>query len=160
MATIRKRYKKWQAIIRRQSISIAKSFWKKSDASKWAYRTEAQIETGTYLTIKKQERLNEIRLSELLDIFYDKTKAKYVNTRLLARKLLQYIHEILEIMEATRAPSHEPTNAPSKKPTQSPLNTTPAQCTSLPMRKSPASLDSSSPGGPKESFDLRTSSSF
>ena len=60
MATIRKRYKKWQAIIRRQSISIAKSFWKKSDASKWAYRTEAQIETGSYRRVKEAERLTAV----------------------------------------------------------------------------------------------------
>ena len=76
MANIKKHYGKWQARVRRKKIVAIKSFLRKGDAVKWAYRTEAQIETGTYLTIKKQERLNEIRLSELLDIFYDKTKAK------------------------------------------------------------------------------------
>ena len=58
MAHIRKHLRKWQAIVRRGKIVVAKSFWKKSDASKWAYKVEAQIETGSYLTIKKQERLN------------------------------------------------------------------------------------------------------
>ena len=57
MATIRKRFKKWQAIIRRQKISIAKSFMRKSDASKWAYRTEAQIETGAYRRVQEAEHL-------------------------------------------------------------------------------------------------------
>jgi len=55
MATIRKRFKKWQAIIRRQKISIAKSFHRKSDASKWAYKTEAQIETGSYRRVQEAE---------------------------------------------------------------------------------------------------------
>ena len=76
MATIRKLRRKWQAIVRRGKIVVAKSFWKKSEASQWAYKIESQIETGSYLTIKKAERLNEIKLKELLDIFYDKTKAK------------------------------------------------------------------------------------
>ena len=50
MATIRKLRRKWQALVRMKNISVAKSFWKKSDASKWAYKVEAQIETGSYLT--------------------------------------------------------------------------------------------------------------
>ena len=66
MATIRKLRRKWQTLVRMKKISVAKSFWKKSDATKWAYKVEAQIETGTYLTIKKQERLNEIKLGELV----------------------------------------------------------------------------------------------
>jgi len=79
MAHIRKHRKKWQAIVKRKNIRAQKSFLRKSDASKWAYKVEAQIETGTYLTIKKQERLNEIKLGELLDIFFDKTKRKSRN---------------------------------------------------------------------------------
>ena len=79
MAHIRKHLRKWQAIVRRGKIVVAKSFWKKSEASKWAYKIEFQIETGSYLTLKKQERLNEIKLSELLDIFFDKTKRKSRN---------------------------------------------------------------------------------
>ena len=31
------------------------------------------------MTLKEQERLNEIKLGELLDIFYDKTKSKSKN---------------------------------------------------------------------------------
>ena len=79
MATIRKHYKKWQAIVRKKNIQARKSFLRKGDATKWAYKIEAQIETGSYLTIKKAERLNEIKLGELLDIFFDKTKRKSKN---------------------------------------------------------------------------------
>ena len=81
MANIKKHYGKWQARVRRKKIVAIKSFLRKGDAVKWAYRTEAQIETGTYLTIKKQERLNEIKLGELMDIFFDKTKRKSKNPR-------------------------------------------------------------------------------
>ena len=81
MAHIRKHYKKWQAVVRRRGIRAEKSFFRKGDATKWAYQIEAQIETGSYLTLKKQERLNEIKLSELLDIFYDKTKSKSKNVK-------------------------------------------------------------------------------
>ena len=81
MAYIRKHGKKWQARVRTKNFNTSKSFWKKSDASKWAYQIEAQIETGSYLKIKKQERLNEITLRELLDIFFDKTKIKSKNVK-------------------------------------------------------------------------------
>ena len=81
MAHIRKHLRKWQAIVRRGKIVVAKSFWKKSEASKWAYKIESQIETGSYLTLKKAERLNQIKLGELLDIFFDKTKSKSKNVR-------------------------------------------------------------------------------
>jgi integrase len=79
MAHIRKHYGKWQAIVKRKNIRTQKSFLRKLDASKWAYKIEAQIETGSYLTLKKAERLNEIKLGELLDIFFDKTKRKSRN---------------------------------------------------------------------------------
>ena len=72
MATIRKRYKKWQAIIRRQSISIAKSFLRKGNATKWAYKIEAQIETGTYRRMQEAERIADIRICEVLNIYYEK----------------------------------------------------------------------------------------
>ncbi len=45
MAHIRKLRRKWQVQVRKQKIKVTKSFWKKSDASKWALKTEAQIET-------------------------------------------------------------------------------------------------------------------
>ena len=67
MAHICKHRKKWQAIVKRKNLRVQKSFLRKFDVSKWAYKVEAQIETGSYLTIKKQERLNEIKLGELLD---------------------------------------------------------------------------------------------
>ena len=81
MAHIRKHRKKWQAIVKRKNIRAQKSFLRKLDASKWTYKIEAQIETGSYLTIKKAERLNQIKLGELLDIFFDKTKNKSKNVR-------------------------------------------------------------------------------
>ena len=65
MAHIRKHRKKWQAIVKRKNIRAQKSFLRKLDASKWAYKIEAQIETGSYLTLKKQERLNEINVKKI-----------------------------------------------------------------------------------------------
>ena len=44
MAHIRKLRRKWQAIVRKKKIVAIKSFLRKGDATKWAYRTEAQIE--------------------------------------------------------------------------------------------------------------------
>ena len=43
MAHIRKLRRKWQAQVRKQKIKVTKSFWKKSDARKWADKIEAQI---------------------------------------------------------------------------------------------------------------------
>ena len=48
MATIRKLRRKWQAIVRKKKIHVIKSFLRKGDATKWAYKVEAQIETGSY----------------------------------------------------------------------------------------------------------------
>ena len=45
MATIRKHYGKWQALVRKKHIRVIKSFSKKSDARFWADKTEAQIES-------------------------------------------------------------------------------------------------------------------
>ena len=45
MAYIRKFKRKWQALVRRKKIHVTKSFWKKGDATRWAYKREAQIET-------------------------------------------------------------------------------------------------------------------
>ena len=65
MATIRKIRLRWQAIVRRKRIHVSKSFWKKGDARRWADKIEAQIEVGSYLEVKKSERLNEIKVYEL-----------------------------------------------------------------------------------------------
>ena len=72
MATIRKHFKKWQVLVRKKNIAVTKSFWKKSDASKWAYRTEAQIETGSYKRVKDAEKLADIKLKEVLSTYYEK----------------------------------------------------------------------------------------
>jgi len=49
-----------------------KSFWKKSNASKWAYKTEAQIETGSYKRVQEAEKLSNIKVKEILSTYYEK----------------------------------------------------------------------------------------
>ena len=65
MSTIRKIRRRWQAIVRRKRIHVSKSFWKKGDARRWADKIETQIEVGSYLEVKKSERLNEIKVYKL-----------------------------------------------------------------------------------------------
>ena len=72
MAHLRKHGKKWQAVVRKKNKLIYKSFWKKSDASAWAYKTEAQLETGTYQRVERAEKLADIKLKEILNIYYEK----------------------------------------------------------------------------------------
>ena len=72
MAYIRKHKRKWQARVRKKNFNVSRSFWKKSDASKWALKVEAHIETGTYKRIKEAERVADIRICELLNIYYEK----------------------------------------------------------------------------------------
>ena len=76
MATIRKIRRKWQAIIRKgpqgKKTTVVKSFLKKGDATRWAYRTEAQIETGSYRRVQEAERIADIRICEVLNIYYEK----------------------------------------------------------------------------------------
>ena len=73
MASIQKfKKKKWRAVIRRNKIIATKVFLRKSDASKWAYHTEALIETGAYKRVQEAERLADIRVSEILNIYYEK----------------------------------------------------------------------------------------
>ena len=70
MATFRKRYDKWQAIIRHKSIGTkAKSFISKDEAKRWAYETERSIETNSLGKIKPCEiTLKELLLRYLKDI--------------------------------------------------------------------------------------------
>ena len=72
MAYIRKHGKKWQSVVRRNNLTVIKSFWKKSDASKWAYKTEAQIETGSFKRVQEAEKLSDIKLKEILSTYYEK----------------------------------------------------------------------------------------
>jgi integrase len=72
MATIRKHFKKWQVLVRKKNVAVTKSFWKKSDASKWAYKTEAQIETGVFRKVAQVEKLIDINLEEVFNIYFDK----------------------------------------------------------------------------------------
>ena len=46
MAHIRKHHGKWLVNVRKKKIVARKTFLRKGDASKWAYKIEAQIETG------------------------------------------------------------------------------------------------------------------
>ena len=49
MASIRKRNNKWQVQVRRKGAgSIAKSFMTKSEATRWAYKQELNMESGLY----------------------------------------------------------------------------------------------------------------
>ena len=49
MATFRKRHNKWQAIVRHKSIgTTSRSFHNKSEAKKWAFETERNIEANTF----------------------------------------------------------------------------------------------------------------
>ena len=66
MATFKKHFGKWQARVRKKNISVAKSFLRKGDASKWAYKIEAHIETGTYKRIVEAERIADIRICEVM----------------------------------------------------------------------------------------------
>lgn len=76
MAHLRKHFGKWQAVIQKKKIRVAKSFTNKSDAKKWAYNMEAQIETGSYFGHVDLQKLNEIKLYELIDIYFDYFKRK------------------------------------------------------------------------------------
>ena len=77
MATIRKHFKKWQVLVRKRNVAVTKSFWKKSDASKWAYKTEAQIETGVFRKVAQVEKLIDINLEEVFNIYFDKYLKRY-----------------------------------------------------------------------------------
>lgn len=46
MATIRQRNGRWQAIVRYRDKQVAKSFHKRADAERWAYRTEVEVDRG------------------------------------------------------------------------------------------------------------------
>ena len=62
MASIRKKGRNWQAIIRINKRNIYRTFKKKSDASKWASEFETSIGQGLYVD---NLRLNTIRLKEM-----------------------------------------------------------------------------------------------
>jgi len=72
MASIQKFRKKFKAFVRKKNITVIKTFRKKSDASKWAYKIEAQIETGVYRKVAQAEKLIDINLEEVFNIYYDK----------------------------------------------------------------------------------------
>ena len=65
MAYLTKHRKKWQARVRKKNFNVSKSFWKKSDASKWALKVEAHIETGSYNRVVEAERIADITQLEI-----------------------------------------------------------------------------------------------
>ena len=71
MAYITKRGRKWQVRIRLKRRSLSRQFIKKSDATAWAQETEYKITKEEYVDMGK---LNTIKLSELLWLYYEKTK--------------------------------------------------------------------------------------
>lgn len=75
-------YGKWQVVIRKKKIRVIKSFSKKSDARLWADKTEAQIEVGTFLEVKrKAEQLleRERQANERLSKSREPSLKKYVS---------------------------------------------------------------------------------
>ena len=58
MASIRKKGRNWQAIIRINKRNIYRTFEKKSDASNWGAETETAIRQGLYVD---NSRLNMTR---------------------------------------------------------------------------------------------------
>ena len=95
MASIQKFRKKWKAFVRRKNITVIKTFLKKGDATKWAYHIEAQIETGTYKRVKEAERLADIRLSEILNIYYEKHLKIKSQDPLKEKNLIDLINRLL-----------------------------------------------------------------
>ena len=96
MASIQKfKKKKWRAVIRRNKIVATKVFLRKSDASKWAYHTEALIETGAYKRVQESERLADIRVSEILNIYYEK-HIKIKSIEKIFKKLINLLTIILK----------------------------------------------------------------
>ena len=69
MATIRKRTNKWQVLIRRQGLSISRSFLILKDAQAWARHMEAQADRGALPPDAKA--LDRITLGELVIRYRD-----------------------------------------------------------------------------------------
>ena len=70
VASIRKRNTKWQVQIRRTgSTPISKSFHYKSDAQRWAKKTEAKLEAGEEAA--NTEKLDQLRFYQLIEQYRD-----------------------------------------------------------------------------------------
>ena len=54
MAHIRKHHGKWLVNVRKKKVVARKTFLRKGDATKWANKIEAHIETGQYLAVKNK----------------------------------------------------------------------------------------------------------
>jgi integrase len=69
MATIRKRTHKWQVLVRRQGLSISRSFHHLKDAQAWARHMEVQADRGDLYPDPKA--LERITLSQLVQRYRD-----------------------------------------------------------------------------------------
>jgi hypothetical protein len=69
MATIRKRTHKWQVLIRRQGLSISRSFLILKDAQAWARQMEAKADRGGLPPDPKA--LERVTLGELVTRYLD-----------------------------------------------------------------------------------------
>ena len=74
MATIRRRRRKWQVIIRRKNTkTISKVFTLKDDAEKFAKETEVKLEQGLYQNVSSS---NAVTLKDVLEQYRDKVSIK------------------------------------------------------------------------------------
>ena len=69
MATIRKRTHKWQVLIRRQGLSISRSFLILKDAQAWARQMEAKADRGSLPADPRAA--GKVTLSELVTRYRD-----------------------------------------------------------------------------------------
>ena len=85
MATIRKRTHKWQVLIRRQGLSISRSFLIRKDAQAWARHMEAQADRGTLPPDAKA--LDRVTLGELV-VRYRDTVTPYIGAKTSCARLI------------------------------------------------------------------------
>jgi len=81
---LRKRNKKWQCLINYKGTRIARTFIKKHQAERWAYSTKSQLDNNTF---EDTSSLTNIRLKDLLNMYYEKNKQK-------SRRPKQFYYEI------------------------------------------------------------------
>lgn len=92
MASIRNRTGKWQARIKRNGVTVEKSFLNKKDAEKWARLTEAEIERGDY-TPPVHQIIKPETLGDLLGRYLDEVSISHrsettgINLQSLRRSL-------------------------------------------------------------------------
>ena len=71
---IRRRHKLFEATVRYKGSRVARSFIVRSHATKWAKKTLAEMEKGTYTN---RDKLYSMQLRDLLTLYYDHAKDTY-----------------------------------------------------------------------------------